>query len=675
MPFTILALLMLSLSVAALAQTPGDENGTGQVGISSESSELTSDVVAATEKPKAADPGPGDEGRDLFYYLRIIGLSLAILVSSIAIYKFFKHKEYEANQPRGDGTHVENAKDSVITGGDHSPAIKSDHIEGGVHITYAGSTEPLSSGELPGKISNIPYPHNPNFTGRVDLLDRLHDALTSGQYAAFTQTQAITGLGGVGKTQLALEYTYRRLADYEAIWWVRSEEPATLAADYASLAAKLDLPEKTSADQGVIIEAVRIWLEQNGGWLLVFDNAQNPEDLKDYLPRAGGGHVIITSRNPNWGGIVRTLPVDVFSRVESIEFLRSRTAQEDGADALGDALGDLPLALEQAGAYVNETGISLSDYLNRFQERHKEILERGKPTSYPDTVATTWKISFQQVQEESGAGADLLNLSAFLAPDNIPKPLMVGGAQHLSEHLASAVADELKFDDAVAALKRYSLVTVADASLSVHRLVQAVTRDRLEVGDRKKWSEVSVQLVNAAFPRGTDDFHNWPVCSPLLPHALAASGHAEELGVAPKTTGYLLNRIGIYLYVRAEYKESKSAWERALEIKEKVYGPDHPEVAITLGNLGLVLQQLGDYEGAKERLERALVIEETVYGPDHPEVAITLTNLGNVLRQLGDYEGAKEHQERALRIFRDKLGEDYSYTKTVRGNLEALQHR
>ncbi|HNT72062.1 MAG TPA: hypothetical protein PKK92_03270, partial [Methanothrix sp.] len=213
------------------------------------------------------------------------------------------------------------------------------------------------------RISNIPHPHNPNFTGRVDLLEKLEETLASGERAAFTQTSAITGLGGVGKTQLALEYSYSHADDYRVIWWVRSEEPATLAADYAGLAARLNLPEKDSQDQRITVEAVRRWLEENGGWLLVFDNAQEPENLTDYLPRTGAGHVIITSRNPNWGGTAKPLLVDVFSRQESVEFLLSRTGQTDGAHALAEALGDLPLALEQAGAYIQETGISFATYL------------------------------------------------------------------------------------------------------------------------------------------------------------------------------------------------------------------------------------------------------------------------------------------------------------------------
>jgi len=650
---------VLSLSVAALAQVPGDENGTDQV-------ETTEAAKTNWLERNGITIGAVAALLAIIAYLS----GLVSRIKKITLAKLGKKPPESTSPPQQISTEnrttTASGERSKAIGGDVSSSIIADTITltpEALESLHPKSTEP------PGKISNIPHPHNPNFTGRVDLLDSLHEALTSGQYVAFTQTQAITGLGGVGKTQLALEYTYRHLADYEIVWWVKSEEPATLAADYASLAAKLDLPEKTSPDQNAIIGVVKSWLEQNVGWLMVFDNVQDPEDLEDYLPHTGGGHVIVTSRNPNWGGIVRTLPVDVFSRAESIEFLRNRTGQDDGADALTDALGNLPLALEQAGAYIEETRITLSNYLKRFQEQQKEVLERGKPVSYPATVTTTWEMSFKQVQEASDTGADLLNLCAFLAPDDIPKSLLVGGARHLPPSLAPIVADDLEFDEAVAVLMRYSLITGSSDNLSIHRLVQAVTRDRLEEDDRKRWSEAAVQLVDYAFPRDSDDFHNWPVCSLLLPHALATAGHAEELGVVPETTGDLLNRIGIYLNLRAEYKDSKSVLESALVIFENVYGPDHPEVARTLTNLGIVLRQLGDYEGAKERLERSLVIFENVYGPDHPMVARTLTNLGTVLKHLEDYEGAKERQERSLVIFENVYGPDHPMVARTLTNL------
>jgi tetratricopeptide (TPR) repeat protein len=529
--------------------------------------------------------------------------------------------------------------------------------------------QPRFPGSLP-PIWNVPHARNPNFTGREEHLASLKIALSSGKTAALTQ--AIHGLGGVGKTQLALEYAYRNVAEYDVVWWVRSEEPATLAADYASLAKALDLPEKEAADQLLIIKAVKQWLEQNPKWLLVFDNAKDPAEVRKYIPRGETGHVLVTSRNANWRGIATLLDVKVLERKESVDFLLKRTGYTDreAAGALADALGDLPLALEQTGAYMEAKGRTLSDYLNMFTVHKNKLLNRAAPsTDYPDTVATTWNIAFDEVMQLSSSGADLLNLCAFLAPDNIPVELLNSGVQYLPESLTAVAADPLAFDDAVDPLRRYSLVEITAETISVHRLVQAVNRDRLDEDEKKKWAEAAVRIVNEAFPFKSNDVLTWPVCSRLLPHALAAAEHAEALDVASDSTARLLNQMGLYLKGRAQFAEAKEMHERALAIDEAAYGPDHPDVAIDVNNLGLVLEDLGDMEEAKKMFERALVIDEAAYGPDHPQVAISVNNLGLILKDLGDLEGAKKMHERALIIGETAYGPDHPQVAIYVNNL------
>ena len=365
--------------------------------------------------------------------------------------------------------------------------------------------QPRFPGALP-PIWNVPHNRNPNFTGREEHLASLKIALGSGKPAALTQ--AIHGLGGVGKTQLALEYAYHNVAEYDIVWWVRSEEPATLAADYASLADALDLPEKEAADQLLIIKAVKQWLEQHPKWLLVFDNAKDRADVNDYLPQGKTGHVLITSRNVNWRGTATPLDVKVLERKESVDFLLKRTGYTDreAADVLAEALGDLPLALEQAGAYMEAKGGNISYYLNMFTVHKNKLLNRAAPsTDYPDTVATTWDIAFNEVKQISHSSADLLNLCAFLASDDIPVELLNSGVQYLPGSLTAVAADPLAFDDAVDPLRRYSLVEITAETISVHRLVQAVTRDLLDEDEWKKWAEAAVRIVNKAFPSGSDD--------------------------------------------------------------------------------------------------------------------------------------------------------------------------
>jgi hypothetical protein len=293
------------------------------------------------------------------------------------------------------------------------------------------------------------------------------------------------------------------MAEYQIIWWIRSEELATMASDYANLAESLGLPEKDSIDQTEIVRDVKSWLEHNSGWLLIFDNAQDTNEMGDYLPQAGDGHVIITSRNPSWSKIAKLLPAKVFDRVESIDFLCRRTGQDDkeAADMLADELGDLPLALEQAGAYIEETTMSLAAYCELVQSRRQELWgEESPPMGYPQAVGATWSLAMDRVGEESPEAAYLLNLCSYLAPDDIPIELLRKGKEHLPEPLASVVADQLIMNRAVKSLSHYSLIESKDENLSVHRLVQAVVRDRLDEDDKKDWAAIALNFLKEVFP-------------------------------------------------------------------------------------------------------------------------------------------------------------------------------
>jgi tetratricopeptide (TPR) repeat protein len=537
---------------------------------------------------------------------------------------------------------------------------------------------------FPGTLSriwNITRPRNPNFTGREAMLDDLSAALGSGRPAALPQ--AISGLGGVGKTQLALEYAYRHATEYDVVWWLRAEEAPTLAADYAALAGPLALPEAGQSDQSVIVDAVRRWLEHNGGWLLIFDNACEPNDVKGYLPVRGQGHVLITSRHTAWRGVARGVDVTVFTPDEATAFLlwrsgrdadTSNAAEKQAAADLAETLGYLPLALEQAAAYMDEVRIGPAAYGRVYTAHAQELLARRSETAdYPDSVATTWELAFQRVEAANPAAAALLNLCAFLAPDDIPRSLFITAAQELPEPLASAAADEFILNEAIVALRAYSLIIATDNSLGVHRLVQAVTAHRMDDGARRTWKSAAVAAVNNSFPDDSDDVRNWPTCAQLLPHALVVAMHEED-NTAPETLARLLNQVGLYMGGRADFASARSCYERALRIDEAVYGPDHPDVATMANNLGMVLQDLGDLAGAKACYERALAIDEAVYGPDRPDVATTASNLGRVLQDLGDLARAKACYERALRIDEAVYGPDHPTVARDVNNLGGVLH-
>jgi hypothetical protein len=270
--------------------------------------------------------------------------------------------------------------------------------------------KPRFPGALPS-VWNVPHIRYTNFTGREELLIDLRAALTSGKAAAVTQ--AISGLGGVGKTQVAIEYVYRYGSEYDLVWWVPAEEAVVLFGAYRALAQKLNLPEKDATEESAVVDGVRRHLAQRGDWLLVFDNAPGSEQVRRYLQGTTTGHVLITSRNPVWGGLAHQLSVHPFHRAESVEFLGQRTGRKDGnaANVLAEALGDLPLALEQAGAYIEETGITLLAYLDLFRNRRKELWGEGHPPlGYQETIVTTWEISLQQLPPRGHCADGIMRL-------------------------------------------------------------------------------------------------------------------------------------------------------------------------------------------------------------------------------------------------------------------------
>jgi len=539
-----------------------------------------------------------------------------------------------------------------------------------IHAGYSPAAE-SAIGALPS-IWNVPHNRNPNFTGRQGLLDDLRESVTSGRPAALTQ--AISGMGGVGKTQLAVEYAYRYRDDYAAVLWLPSEAPAALAAAYADLARRLNLPEREAGDQNEAVKAVKDWLGRNGSWLLVFDNAPDAESIRSYLPQGATGQVIITSQDPNWGGTADVLQVRQFQREESVDFLVEYTKETDRkrAGQLADLMGNLPLALEQARAYMAETGISMNQYIELFQTRHGEMLGQGTDSQdYQHTVATTWELALEQLSPEA---AGLLNLFSFMAPDRILQDVIVDGAEHLPEPLSRTVADPLALGEAVSALRRFSLIGTVDDGWSVHRLVQAVVRERLSPEESTAYA---VETVNAAFPFDSFDVRNWPACAGLLPHGLASVGHADPIGVAQEESGRLLNQMGVYLPGRADFAGAKSLFSRALAMGEAVYGLTHPRVATRLNNLGVVLWETGDLARALEHHRRALAIDEAAYGPDHPEVATDLNNQGSALWRTGDWAGAKERFQRALSIDEAAYGRDHPEVAADLNNLGIVlrEHR
>jgi tetratricopeptide (TPR) repeat protein len=523
------------------------------------------------------------------------------------------------------------------------------------------------------KITNLP-PRNLNFSGRDGQLLALHDNLHAGVTAVVLPTAAVHGLGGVGKTQLVLEYAHRFASDYDVIWWIPAEQPTSAVAALADVARRLGIPP--AADQDEMVAGLFELLRDQGRWLLVYDNAESPAQLSGLLPPGGRGHVLVTSRWSAWGAQASPLELDVLVRAESIEFLRRRTGIRDdkGPAALAELVGDLPLALEEAAAYLEETRENLGDYLELLRDRSRELFGLDDPAgdSAPDSdrrrVATVWSLSLDRVHAQAPAAEALLSLCAFLAAE-IPRDLPARHPDVLPGDLAALTRDRLAYNRALAAIGRYSLAAVSPASVGLHRLVQAVIRARLGEAGERAWAEAAVNLLRAAFPNDSWEVSSWPACELLLPHLLAVAGHAERLGIAGEAVSWLLDRASTYLRERGQYRQAKPLAERGLTIAEATAGPDDPQVAWRCDELGRVLQALGDLPGAREQSERALAIGEAALGPDHPSVATWRNNLGLVLQDLGDLAGAREQFERALATGEATLGPDHREVGVRRNNL------
>jgi tetratricopeptide (TPR) repeat protein len=485
-------------------------------------------------------------------------------------------------------------------------------------------------------VSNLPA-RNRNFSGRSGLLEDLHASLEAGSAAAVVPMGAVHGLGGVGKTELALEFAHRFANDYDIAWWVPAELPTSATTALAALARRVGVEEV--ADQHEMVAALFDQLRQRDRWLLIYDNAERPDRLAGLLPPGGGGQVLVTSRWSAWGSQASPLRVNVLDRDESVVFLGRRTGTDDQAalDELAELLGDLPLALEEAASYLEETGVGLREYLELVRKRARELfgLDQRPVDESGDQrrVATVWSLSLDRVRQEAPPAEVLLSLCAFLAPD-IPRDLPPEHPQLLPEELAQAVSDPLVYNRMLAVVGRYSLATVTPTSMGVHRLVQAVIQARLGEEGERYWAEMAVGLLRESFPNESWEVATWPTCERLLPHVLAATGHAERLGVAGEQAGWLLDRASTYLRERGQYRQAKPIAEQALAVTEATLGPAHPEVARRHDNLGGVLQALGDLASARVQFERALAIGEAALGPDHPTLATRRNNLGLVLQAL-----------------------------------------
>lgn len=506
------------------------------------------------------------------------------------------------------------------------------------------------------RIFHVPFARNPFFTGREEYLLKVEHDLTKQGIAA------LTGLGGMGKSQAGVEYAYRTRGRYRVVFWVQGNSEAALNTSYGELAKRLDPAMQDIANQDLVKQKVINWLNKETDWLLVFDNADTPSILSPFLPLQSRGHIIITSRASvvQCLGIVRPLELEELSLQEACEFLYRRTGREPGTDGeavdtLAEELGRLPLALEQAAAYVVEKQAPFASYLASFRKQRLKLLNKQRPSA-GEPVATTWAMNFKALAG-TPAARDLLHLSAFLGPDNIPLELLRDGGPQLGQTLfrvlTQAGDDPLVLDEQLLEpLRRYSLIkrNLAIATYNVHRLVQEVVAESLSRRQQRLWSERAVRAVNAALP--SVEYANWPECARLLAHALVCAQWVTRWKFDFGEAARLLDRTASYLMERAQYVEAEPLFERALVIRKSRYGPVHAYTAASINNLALLYQYRERFADAESLYRSALDIWETKeeVGPTHPYTATSLTNLATLYRTANRFEEAESLYRRALTI-------------------------
>ncbi|MEU4242925.1 FxSxx-COOH system tetratricopeptide repeat protein [Actinoplanes sp. NPDC026619] len=531
--------------------------------------------------------------------------------------------------------------------------------------THGARTGPRFPGTLP-PVWNVPQ-RNTDFTGRGVVLEQLRDRLSASVTAVVPQ--ALFGLGGVGKTQLAIEYAHRFAANYDMVWWISAEQPHLARSSLADLGQELHLERGENLDESVRIvgEALRQG-RPHQRWLLIFDNVDQPETIRDIIPQ-GAGHILLTSRNQAWNQEARAVQLGVFDRAESIALLTRRVRNLDRGDAeqVADRLGDLPLAIEQAASWLNTTAMDVPQYLELLDTQLLRMLDENPPLGYEKTTAATWLLSLERLRERTPAAAKLLEVCAFFAPEPISTKLIY--SSRMTQVLLPfdpTLRDPILQGRLIREIGRYALATTntAQTSIQIHRLVQAVVSNSLDPETRAQ-DRTDVQLVLASYDRGDPDLQaNHPAYATLWPHLR----HCGALESDDPAVRQLVVEIARYLYQSGDFSSSQTLAEDALASWQDRFGNDSTTLLMNF-TLANVLRLQARYEDAYALDNQAFELLGQLVGPDHPYTVMVAGSLGADLRALGRYQEALMRSEENSRMAVEVFGEDNTRTLMAANNL------
>ena len=429
-----------------------------------------------------------------------------------------------------------------------------------------------------------------------------------------------TGWAGSANPSSALQHAEACRAEYSLIWWITAEDQAQIQAGLAALAARLCRQIALAGTTADAVGWAAAWLQAHHGWLLVLDNVNDPDDVEPLLGQLTGGHILVTTRrDTGWDQASDPIRLDVLDPGPAAELITTRTghhgaADKDAAAKLAAELGYLPLALDQAAAYITQTRITLATYLHRLRQHPAAMYAAGAGQAQR-TIVRVWDITIDAIRGRHPAAIKLLRILACYAPDGIPR-VILGGADD---------ADKLAVDEALGVLASYSMITLTTGTVSMHALVQAVILSRQPPEDQgpafggESPRITALRWLDDAIPAdpGTN-VAGWPLLRTLTPHADSLAALFPP-GEQPEKLGRVQNELAIFHGSQGQHQQALALGESALAIYEASLGPDHPSTAISLDNLAGTYSDLGQADKALPLQQRALKIIEDALGPDHPE--------------------------------------------------------
>ncbi|KAH7168414.1 kinesin light chain 3 [Fusarium sp. MPI-SDFR-AT-0072] len=600
--------------------------------------------------------------------------------------------------------------DQLLTNLEHHEKTILLGLQQGIKQLALQPTEDASISRKPHLM--VPFAPDPDFVHRLTIEKWMQD-----QYRQPSRRMALVGMGGFGKSQLAIQFAHHVYADEPgtSVYWVHGSSMATFEESYRALADVLALPRRHEPEVNVLV-LVRNWLQRDDihPWLMIVDNADNinlffhnmehndvlEDRLASYLPKSNKGKILVTSRSHNIaeklvGSSRAMLQIPVMEEEQALELLQQRLdnkTEEAAAKDLVRTLDCIPLAVNQAAAYINRRGprVTIESYLDEFHrnEKRKDSLLRsdkgdlGRQDGASNSVVVTWQVTFEQIRREQPRAANLLSLMSQFQAQNIPEMMLHSYNDDDNTQDKENDADvidigsegdyesrRIDFENDIDVLRGYSLVNISIMGLfEMHSLVQFCTRSWIsEFGDPARWSRLFMKLAADHFPSGA--FETWAICQNLLPHIEPWLGRKPREETAVANWAEVLTNVSWYMLMAGDYSRAEILVDAAVQARRRILGLDHPSTLTSMGNLASTFWNQGRWEEAEKLDVEVMETCKEKLGPDHPDTLTSMANLASTYRNQGRWEEAEKLEVEVMEMSKEKLGPDHPSTLTSMGNL------